>query len=528
MTQQPADPVTTPSTVPVTADPVTTRSTDQDDVLPRLLPADVIGDAVPPGASGTHAASREASPVLSPSNADPVVRAASEVVGGPAGRRAAAGPWLFRAVPVLVLLATTVLGLGLVQKEHCRAQGWSTPDMFWHACYSDVAVLYGSSGLGSHDRPGLGEAVTTLGQPPLASAAIWAASALVPDTGHSSPRRFFDLSALLLAASLCVTVTATAIAAGRRRWDAAHVALSPLLVTVGLVSYSLLALMFVALCLLAWSRRRAVLAGALLGLAILTAPTLAVVLVAVLALAVRERRTAPALSFAASAGVVWLGLRLLLVPGLTGGLSAGWRTWKEAGPGYGSLWLVPQLLASSRPRTARLWYTGGALSSSVTTALVLSSLAVVAVAVVALAVVPTQRPRLAHVALFAVATTLIVSKSLPPQASLVLLPFIALAGLPWRDHLLWAVPELAYFVGVWLYIAAGSDPNRGLTAAFYMVLLLLRLAGIGWLGAQAVRMARDPVLDPVRVPEDGQPGADDPISGPLVSEPAPLVVALRA
>ena len=68
-------------------------------------------------------------------------------------------------------------------------------------------------------------------------------------------------------------------------------------------------------------------------------------------------------------------------------------------------------------------------------------------------------------------------KSLPVQSSLLLLPLIALAGLRWRDHLIWATTELAYFVGVWLYIAGASAPNRGLPAGFYLVLLLARLGG---------------------------------------------------
>ena len=40
-----------------------------------------------------------------------------------------------------------VLALGVVQKQHCRAQGWTTPDQFFHACYSDLPLVYEASGL---------------------------------------------------------------------------------------------------------------------------------------------------------------------------------------------------------------------------------------------------------------------------------------------------------------------------------------------------------------------------------------------
>jgi hypothetical protein len=97
---------------------------------------------------------------------------------------------------------------------------------------------------------------------------------------------------------------------------------------------------------------------------------------------------------------------------------------------------------------------------------------------------PVPAPR---VMLAFVAGALVLGTSLPVQVSLLLLPLVALAGLRWRDHLIWAGTEVVYFVGVWLYIAAQTEPNRGLPAGFYLVLLLARLAGIAWLGIQAVR-----------------------------------------
>jgi len=142
-------------------------------------------------------------------------------------------------------------------------------------------------------------------------------------------------------------------------------------------------------------------------------------------------------------------------------------------------------------------------------------LTAVALGTLILGLSSNDRPRLAHLALFAVAGTLVVTKSLPVQAPLVLLPLIALAGLRWRDHLIWATTEAAYFVGVWLFIAFSSDPNKGLPPGFYLLLLLTRVAGIVWLMAMAVRAVRDPMLDPVRVPVDGSPGVDDPLGGDL-------------
>jgi hypothetical protein len=487
--------------------------------------------AAVPEPAGREPALTGATPaVAAPSREDPVARAASALAGGPAGRRVAASAGFWSAATVLVLLAVAMLGVGLVQKQHCRAAGWSTPDMFWHECYSDIPVLYSSAHLGGAGALGPLEAVRSpdLGQPPLAGLAMWAVAAAVGGGQQAqAARAFFDLSTIVLSVVLAASVALTVAAAGRRRsWDAAHLALAPVLVTAGLLSYELLGVALVAAALLAWSRSRPLAAGLLLGVATCATPAAAVVALALVAGGLRAGRLRPALAAAVATGAVWLAVRVLVYPGLDGGLGSAWEGWKASSPGYGSLWLVPSLLEQSRPPRVAFWFPVHALSGSAGTTGALLGLAAVVVATVVLALATRRRPRLAHVALFAAAGTLIVLKSLPVQASLLLLPLVALAGLRWRDHLLWATTELAYFVGVWLYIAGASTANRGLPAGFYLVLLLARLAGIAWLALQAARAAVDPSLDRVRTPVDGADCEDDPLGGPVRDADDRLVVEL--
>jgi hypothetical protein len=477
-----------------------------------------------------------------PSRSDAVVAAASGLLGGPAGdrmamgrRRFGPGGGLIWVTVMLSLLSVVTLGFGVLEKQHCRTYGWNSPNQFWHACYSDIPVLYGSAGLGAKDAPTLVAAVAPdgLGQPPLASATMWVMSRLVDGTDPHAARVYFDLSAVLLAGALAVAVAAVVLAAGRRPWDAAHVAAAPVLVTAGLLSYDLLAVAFLAIALLAWSRHRSVLGGALLGLAIATRPVTAVVLVAIGVLAVRTGRAKPLLGLGLTAGAVWLGVRLVLLPGSAGGFPDALSSWRSGGPGYGSLWLVPSLISQSKPdklrfwsQIAPFWYHGAGLSSTTTSVAVVVCLAAVGLTTAFLGLAMLDRPRLAHLALFAVAGSVLVAKSVPVQAPLVLLPLIALAGLRWRDHLIWATTELVYFVGVWLYIGASSDPNKGLPPTFYLLLLLARAVGIVWVMVQAVRAMRDPLLDPVRVPPDGTMGTDDPQGGEFSGCPDALVIRM--
>jgi hypothetical protein len=465
--------------------------------------------------------------VASPSREDRVVRVASAVAGGPAGRRIAPARMFWSAATVLVLLATSVLAVGFVQKQHCRSAGWSTPDMFWHECYTDIPVLYSSAHLAG-TGPLEDVRSSDLGQPPVAALAMWAVSRLVgTGQGAQAPRAFFDLSTVLLAIALVVAVTAVVLTVGRRRsWDAAHLALSPVLVTAGLLSYALLGVALAALALLAWSRSRPLAAGLLLGAAVLATPAVAIAVVPILALGLRAGRLPAAFTVAGTTAAVWLGVRLLTFPNADGGLAAAWEGWRDAAPGYGSLWLLPSLLEQSRPPRATGWLPVHAFSGSAATTGVLLGLALVVLGTLVLMLAPRRRPRLAHGMLFAVAATLLVLKSLPVQSSLLLLPFLALAGLKWRDHLIWATTEFAYFVGVWLFIAGATTANRGLPAGFYLVLVLARLGGIAWIALQAARAAVDPGLDPVRTPPDGAEGEDDPLGGPLRDAEDRLVVEL--
>ncbi len=481
------------------------------------------------GASGPGATSGPTG-VLAPSRVDPLARLASQVVGGPAGRRVAAATGFWRAASVLAIFAFLVMSLAVVEKQHCRNEGWTSPDQFFHLCYSDIPVLYGSAGLGGPDRTGLVDAVAAdgaLGQPPLMGALLWTVSAVVPQpTAADAGRTFLDLSAVLLGAALVVAVGCVAAVAGRRRWDAAHLALAPVVVTAGLISYDLFAVALVCAALLAWSRDRAVAAGVLLGLSVAVRPTVAVVAVVLLAVALRAGVVGRAAVALAAAAGAYLGLRVVLLPGWSGQLGTAFDSWRQSAPGYGSVWLAPQLLAQGKPANASFWYTGDGLGATSSTVLTLLGLVVVVVAVVVFALSTRRRPRAAHLALVAVAGCLLVAKSVPVQASLLLLPFVAWAGLRWRDHLVWATTECVYFVAVWLYIGGLTNTDRALPAGFYLLLMLLRLAGIGWLVVQAVRAAVDPTRDPVRLPEDGGPGADDPLGGPAADAPDALVVRL--
>jgi len=418
---------------------------------------------------------------VAPTRIDPVAAAASEVIGGPLGRYVAPARHTVRslwqpAAAVLVGLTSLTVAFGVLQKAHCFSKGWSSPDQFWHACYSDLPLIYQTNGLG-HAMPYLPGA-QHLDQPLITGLVMWLVGLLVPDGSAVVQQQwYFALSVVLVTVLAMVLVAVTVASVPRTPWRAAHIALSPVLVLAGLVSIDLLGVMLASAALWAWGRSRVVLAGVLLGLAISARSYPLVLLVAIGLLAVRCGRVAAWRRLAVTALGTWLAVSLPFLVMNADGLLSVYRTWWRAGASYGSVWVVPSLLGYG--------LTGGAM-----TVLPLVGWLVALVVGALFALSLDRRPTVAEISLVMLVIVIVTGKAVPVQAGLWLLPLIALVGMKWRDHLIWAGFEATYFVAVWLYIAGLSKAGRGLPVRGYTTLLLLRLFAMLFVLVQVWRVAR--------------------------------------
>ena len=453
--------------------------------------------------------------------ADPVVRAASAVVGGPPGRYAAPAPGLL-GPPLLCLGVAAAMVGAVLTRAHCRTTGWASPDQLVHACYSDVATRVASS--------------TVADQPPGAAVVT---AVLLRVVGGEAPRPVvvFDAATVLCAVAAVVAVLALLALLRPRGRDGAVVAvsalaLSPVVVVSGLVSLELLAVAGVALALLARSRGRDLLAGALLALAASVDPLAAVVAAALWLVALagpgRGRRlraeVVPGLLGAAVATVAVVGAWALAdLPGLPG--PATWAP--DWGPraGYGSVWLVPALPGSVGALPGWAVVTG----------------AVAGTALAAAAVVVLARARAGGVdapggvggaggadpgpalALVAVAGVAVTAPALPVQSCLLLLPLVVACALPWRVHLPWAVVEVVAATTTWLYLYGQQVPARGADPWSYAVVLLARLAAVLALAVAAVRAdaRRSPRAAPGDAPGGPVAAAATPAGTTAPAVPAP-------
>ncbi|MHA3705012.1 glycosyltransferase family 87 protein [Jatrophihabitans sp. YIM 134969] len=441
-----------------------------------------------------------------PSRFDPVVHAASQVVGGPWGRYAARPGRPKVVLAALLLLAGVFLAAGYVQKSPCADGAWVGSKQYTHFCYSDVIPLWGAERL---DVGAVPYRDTAVEYPVLTGGFMWVSAELTGLASHavsgvSELQLFGIITCLGLAFCGLVTVAGTAGAAGRRPWDAAIAAASPLLVFHAFSNWDLLAMAFAMCGLWAWARQRPVLAGVLIGLGTAAKLYPVFLLVAIGILAWRTGRWRQALWAAAAAAAAWLATNVPIA-----------LAWHEG------WWEFYSFSADRTAEASTFWYMGNYLATvglgdGFAPAYVPPSWGVALALLVGLAAVAyvsgaaPYRPRLAQVAFLVVLAFLLTTKVWSPQYSLWLVPLVALARPRWRLALVWQFAEIAVWMATLLWLLKFGTPTRGLDYGWLMTILLLRDVLLLAIAAGVVRDMWRPDLDVVRGAPDY---LDDPGGG---------------
>jgi uncharacterized membrane protein len=490
-----------------------------------------------------------------PTQEDPFVASVSAVVGGPLGEHAVAGRARFLTpLRVVLLLGVVVLSLAWFAKAPCLQQypgerglelDWRDGRQYVAMCYSDTIPLYTAERLDVGgvpyvtswiDRRDDGtEQVRYMEYPVLTGFFQWAnarltdvwlagaAAGLLP--GGLAVVVYFDLSAFWLALAWLVTIWAVVRLRPGRPWDAALAAVSPLVAVHAFTNFDTLAVAAATLGMLAWARRRPVLAGVVLGVGAAAKLYPLFLLFPLLLLCLRAGRMR-AWGQATAAGVLaWALLNLPVAIAAPTGWWEFFRLNSERGADPDSLYNVVAgltgwsgfdgVLAPGQPPT---------VLNAVTA--VLFALCCLAVGV--LVVKAPRRPRFAAIAFLVVAAFLLTNKVWSPQYSLWLVPLAVLAYPRWRPLLAWmAVDALVWAPRMYYYL--GTDA-KGLPAPWFYGAVLLRDLAVVAIAVLDVRSVLRPEHDPVRTPRDPSfsRGLDDPDGGVLDEAPDRVRLLARA
>ena len=468
-----------------------------------------------------------------PSRTDFLGAALSNVVGGPVGRHAVIGRTTFLTpLRVMFLIALVFLALGWSTKAAClqstgtgpgeaRVANWQNQRAYYELCYSDTVPLYGAELLSQgkfpyksswveKDADGKQQirydgrpAVRYMEYPVLTGVYQYVSMALAKTFSALSSVTglpviaevvvFFDVAALGLALAWLTTLWATAVLAGRRVWDAALVGASPLVIFQMFTNFDALATALAVGGLLAWARRRPILAGVLLGLGVAAKLYPVLLLGPLLVLGIRTGRLGDLARTAAATVATWLAVNLPVMVLFPRGWSEFFRLNTRRGDDMDSLFNVVKSFTGWQGFDPNLgfWQPPHRLNDVVLTLFVLCCAAIGYVALTA-----PQRPRVTQLAFLVVAAFLLTNKVWSPQFSLWLVPLAVLA-LPHRrillmwmtiDALVW-VPRMYYLYNV---------PNRGLPEQWFTATVLLRDIAVLALCALVVRQIYRPEEDLVR------------------------------
>jgi uncharacterized membrane protein len=463
--------------------------------------------------------------VIAPTHDDPFVRGGSAAFGGPLGRHARTGWSWWTPLRVLIAIALASSVLGYVQKYPCRNQTWSGGFQYSHVCYNDIYPLYFGEGLSDQKIPyidahadGQGQLTGEVEYPVMIGAAMevgsLATKALYPSNERG--QGFIDITWLMLTIAAVIAVIATALTNRRRIWDAAMVAAAPSLILAGLINWDLLAVALTSLGMLAWSRKRNLLAGALLGVAVATKFYPIVLFLPLLLLCWRARQLKAFWTAVGGAAIAWAVVDVPLAITRPEGWFRFYYFSRTRGADWGSIWYV-----FSRPETLPIFHHqihlfGWDYTTSQLNLYEAAAIAIAFLGVCWLALAARRRPRLPQLCFLTLAFFLVLNKVYSPQYVLWLLPFVVLARPRWRAFLVWQAAEIIYFLGIWMFLL--GDPSgrtgKGLEYGPYAISLLIRDVSVLALCVLVIIDILRPEGDVVRAD-----GSDDPAGGVLDGAP---------
>lgn len=457
---------------------------------------------------------RRTTVAVNPAAEDGFVRLMSQRLGGPIGRRAAAGRLWWTPVRVILAVATLTYLIGMIFRIPCRITVYGqAPDHFRLMCYSDIGLLYSGRGLlagltpyldSSPDFPVLEYPVLTgwfLELERLITLALGGAQGegLSNQQQVDSTLLFVDINQVLLGLLFLVAVWAQVRTVEGRPWDAMMLAASPCVAAAAQINWDLLAVALTALGCLYWARRKPALAGILIGLA--TAAKLYPVLLLgpLILLCLRTRKINALLATVGGFLISWSLANLPVVLLAPEAWLAFWTFNSDRGGDLGSIWYVFELAGQPVP----------ALN------LVNALLLIIACLAIGLLIMAApRRPRFGAMAFLVVVAFLVTNKVYSPQYVLWLLPFLILARPRWRDWLIFSAAELFYFAAIWWHLAGVLTPADGSPDRLYWLAVILRIGVQVYLAVQVVIDALRPDRDVVRAD-----GVDDPTGGVLDRAP---------
>ena len=338
--------------------------------------------------------------------------------------------------------------------DHCLNTNFATPDVYTHACYSDLPALFGARNLVNHAWP-YSSATNSVEYPPVTGVVMWVTS--LPT--HSDKTYF--LINIGLIAFLFIGVALLVAKMKPELWYL--LPLSPAVIASLYINWDLWAVASAIAAVYFFDRRKYDYSALLLGLSIATKFFPIVLLAPIALIFYRRHEMKKAIHYLVVTGGAWL---LINAPFIIFNRAGWWRFFamnKDRGVDFGSLWYALNLFGISTKNLNNL-----------SILLFLIGLAAYAVYFFGLG----ELPSLATTSFIVVAIFTISSKVYSPQYVLWLTPLAILAMRGARDRSafwIWQGAEVLYHLAIWEYLASYSGSHFGIPAKAYAAATLIRV-----------------------------------------------------
>ncbi len=364
-----------------------------------------------------------------------------------------------KPLAALLFLALVATLLGAFKFSSCEQSLWATPDQYVHACYSDIASLYGDRDL-DKDQWSYSSTTNAVEYPVLTGTVMWFFARALP-SGENEILNYYRLNIIFLAA-LFIFI---AYIVYRIRPEVAYLAaIAPAAVASLYINWDLWAIASMMLAIYWFDRKRFDYSALAIGISISTKFLPIFLLLPIVLIFWRRNEIKTLVRYLAITVSTFAVINipvLLTTP-------EGWLRFYQLNFDRGQDW-------------GSAWYALSSLGVPFGSTNFFAILALfVAVLVISLFIFGTKETvNLADISFIVLALVMIASKVYSPQYVLWLVPLAVIAITTRKDFhafWIWQIAEVIYHVAIWQHLATVTGAKFGLPLTGYALISLLRIA----------------------------------------------------
>jgi uncharacterized membrane protein len=377
-----------------------------------------------------------------------------------------------KPLAALLFLALVATLLGAFKFSSCEQSLWATPDQYVHACYSDIASLYGDRDL-DKDQWSYSSTTNAVEYPVLTGTVMWFFARALP-SGENEILNYYRLNAIFLAA-LFIFI---AYIVYRIRPEVAYLAaIAPAAIASLYINWDLWAIASMMLAIYWFDRKRFDYSALAIGISISTKFLPIFLLLPIVLIFWRRNEIKTLVRYLAITVATFAVINipvLLTTP-------EGWLRFYQLNFDRGQDW-------------GSAWYALSSLGVPLGSTNFFAILALfVAVLVISLFIFGTKETvNLADVSFIVLALVMIASKVYSPQYVLWLVPLAVIAITTRKDFhafWIWQIAEVIYHVAIWQHLATVTGAKFGLPLTGYALISLLRIAACLYFVAVLIKKA---------------------------------------